>query len=102
MDDPVWDASTFTRNRDRLLAGEVATRFPASMLAQPRVRAMFSPEHLSLGGTLLEAWASTKSFRPKDGSGPTPDTGRNGEQDFRGRASPRSRLAFSSLLGNDI
>lgn len=85
VDDPVWDATTFTKNRDRLLAGEVAARFLATMLAQPKVRALLSTEHFSVDGTLLEAWASIKSFRPKDGSGPPPDAGRNGEQDFRGQ-----------------
>jgi transposase len=83
VDDPVWDATTFTRNRDRLLAGEVASRFLATVLAQPKVRALLSTEHFSVDGTLLEAWASSKSFRRKDGSGPPPDAGRNGEQDFR-------------------
>ena len=85
VDDPVWDATTFTKNRDRLLAGEIAARFLATVLAQPKVRALLSSEHFSVDGTLLEAWASTKSFRPKDGSGPPPDGGRNGEQDFRGQ-----------------
>jgi transposase len=85
VDDPVWDAPTFTKNRDRLLAGEVAARFLATVLAQPKVRALLSTEHFSVDGTLLEAWASTKSFRPNDGSGALPDAGRNGEQDFRGQ-----------------
>ena len=85
VDDPVWDATTFTKNRDRLLDGEVAARFLATVLAQPKVSALLSTEHFSVDGTLLEAWASTKSFRPKDGSGPPPDAGRNGEQDFRGQ-----------------
>lgn len=85
VDDPVWDATTFTKNRDRLLAGEVATRFLGTVFVQPKVRALLSSEHFSVDGTLLEAWASTKSFRPKDGSGPPPDAGRNGEQDFRGQ-----------------
>ena len=85
VDDPVWDATSFTKNRDRLLEGEVAGRFLATVLAQPKVRALLSTEHFSVDGTLLEAWASTKSFRPKDGSGPPPDVGRNGEQDFRGQ-----------------
>jgi transposase len=85
VDDPVWDATTFTKNRDRLLAGEVAARFLVTVLAQPRVRTLLSTEHFSVDGTLLEAWASTKSFRHKDGSGPPPAAGRNGEQDFRGR-----------------
>jgi len=85
VDDPVWDATTFTKNRDRLLAGDVAVKFLAAVLAQPKVKALLSSEHFSVDGTLLEAWASTKSFRPKDGSGPPPDAGRNGEQDFHGQ-----------------
>jgi hypothetical protein len=55
------------------------------VLAQPKVDALLSTEHFSVDGTLLEAWASTKSFQPKDGSGPPPNAGRNGEQDFYGR-----------------
>jgi len=85
VDDTVWDATTFTKNRDRLLAGDVAVKFLAGVLAQPRVKVLLSSEHFSVDGTLLEAWASTKSFRPKDGSGPPPDAGRNGEQDFHGQ-----------------
>ena len=69
IDDPVWDATTFTKNRDRLLEGDIATQFLAAVLAQPKVKALLSNEHFSVDGTLLEAWASTKSFRPKDGSG---------------------------------
>ena len=85
VDDPVWDASTFSKNRDRLLAGEVAQRFLAELLALPKVRRLLSSEHFSVDGTLIEACASTKSFRPKDGSGPPPDAGRNGGQGFHGR-----------------
>jgi transposase len=85
VDDPVWDATTFTKNRDRLLDGDVPVKFLAGVLAQPQVKALLSSEHFSVDGTLLEAWASTKSFRPKDGSGPPPDAGRNGEQDFYGQ-----------------
>ena len=85
VDDPVWDATTFTKNRDRLLEGDVAVKFLAGVLAQPKVKTLLSGEHFSVDGTLLEAWASTKSFRPKDGSGPPPDAGRNGEQDFHGQ-----------------
>jgi transposase len=99
VDDPVWDATTFTKNRDRLLAGEVAARFLATVLAQPRVRTLLSTEHFSVDGTLLEAWASTKSFRPKDGSGPPPDAGRNGEQDFRGQK--RSNETHASTTDPD-
>lgn len=85
VDDPVWDATTFTKNRDRLLAGEVAAKFLAAVLAHPKVKRLLSSEHFSVDGTLIEAWASPKSFRPKDGSGPPPDAGRNGEQDFHGQ-----------------
>jgi transposase len=85
VDDPVWDATTFTKNRDRLLAGDVAVKFLAGVLAQPKVKTLLSSEHFSVDGTLLEAWAGTKSFRPKDGSGPPPEAGRNGEQDFHGQ-----------------
>ncbi|MBL6082790.1 IS5 family transposase, partial [Belnapia sp. T18] len=99
VDDPVWDATTFTKNRDRLLAGEVAARFLATVLAQPRVHALLSSEHFSVDGTLLDAWASTKSFRPKDGSGPPPDAGRNGEQDFRGQS--RSNETHASTTDPD-
>ncbi len=99
VDDPVWDATTFTKNRDRLLAGEVASRFLATVLAQPKVRALLSTEHFSVDGTLLEAWASTKSFRPKDGSGPPPDAGRNGEQSFRGQK--RSNETHASTTDPD-
>src|SRR4051812_16389600 len=67
-DNPVWDATTFTRNRNRLLEGEVAVKFLATVLAQPKVKRLLSTEHFSVDGTLLDAWASTKSFRPKDGS----------------------------------
>jgi transposase len=84
IEDPVWDATTFTKNRDRLLAGDVAQQFLAAVLAQKPVKRLLSSEHFSVDGTLLEAWASLKSFRPKDGSGEPPGPGRNGEHDFHG------------------
>ncbi|MBV1795744.1 IS5 family transposase [Siccirubricoccus sp. G192] len=99
VDDPVWDATTFTKNRDRLLAGDVAVKFLATVLAQPKVKALLSTEHFSVDGTLLEAWASTKSFRPKDGSGPPPGAGRNGEQDFHGQR--RSNDTHASMTDPD-
>ena len=61
VDDPVWEATTFTKNRDRLLAGEIATKFLAAVLAQPRIKALLSDEHFSVDGTLLEAWASIRA-----------------------------------------
>jgi transposase len=84
IEDEVWDATTFTKNRDRLLEGDVATQFLAAVLAQGKVKVLLSSEHFSVEGTLLEAWASLKSFRPKDGSGEPPGPGRNGERDFHG------------------
>ena len=84
VDDPVWDVTVFTKNRDRLLEGEIAAKFLRAVLAQPKVEALLSDEHFSVDGTLIQAWASMKSFRPKDGSGEPPAPGRNGERDFHG------------------
>ena len=84
VDDPVWDVTVFTKNRDRLLEGAIAAKFLRAVLARPKVKALLSDEHFSVDGTLIQAWASMKSFRPKDGSGEPPDPGRNGERDFHG------------------
>jgi transposase len=86
IDDVVWDHSTFSKNRERLLEGEIAARFLAAVLAQPRVKRLLSSEHFSVDGTLIEAWASMKSFRPKEppDAGSTPAGGRNAPADFRG------------------
>jgi len=67
-DDAVWDATSFTKNRDRLSEGKVLERFMATLLKHPQVKPLLSSEHFSVDGTLIEAWASHKSFRPKDGS----------------------------------
>jgi transposase len=83
-DDPIWDVTVFTKNRERLVEGEVAAKFLTAVLKEPRVRELLSAEHFSVDGTLIEAWASMKSFRPKDGSGEPPTAGRNGERDFHG------------------
>ena len=84
IDDPVWDVTVFTKNRDRLLEGEIAAKFFAAVLARPELQALLSDEHFSVDGTLIQAWASMKSFRPRDGSGEPPAPGRNGERDFKG------------------
>ncbi len=86
IDDGVRDHSTFSKNRDWLLGGEIAVRFLAAVLAQPKVKRLLSSEHFSVDGTLIEAWASMKSFKPKDSpEGGTPsDDGRNAPADFRG------------------
>jgi transposase len=65
-DDAVWDATVFTKNRDRLLEADVAKEFLARLVEQARVQGLTSDEHFSVDGTLLEAWASLKSFKCKD------------------------------------
>ena len=83
VDDPVWDHSSFTKNRDRLLEGEIAAKFLAAVLAQPKVKRLLSSDHFSVDGTLLEAWASIKSFRRKDGDDEDKGgAGRNAERNF--------------------
>lgn len=83
VDDPVWDHSTFSKNRDRLLEGEIAAKFLAAVLAQPKVKRLLSSDHFSVDGTLIEAWASIKSFRRKDGSdNDSQGPGRNAERSF--------------------
>src|SRR6478609_6974105 len=67
MDDAVWDHSTFSKNRDRLLEGEIAAKFLTALLARPEVKRLLSSDHFSVDGTLIEARASIKSFRRKDG-----------------------------------
>src|SRR5215475_3646274 len=66
IDDPVWDVTVFTKNRKRLLKGEVAAAFLAAVLAQARQRGLLSDEHFTVDGTLIEAWAGQKSFKRKD------------------------------------
>ena len=76
----------FSKNRDRLLEGNIAARFLAAVLDQPRVKKLLSTEHFTVDGTLIEAWASLKSFKPRDGSDEPPaGGGRNTEADFHGK-----------------
>lgn len=83
VDDAAWDHSSFTKNRDRLLEGEIAAKFLRAVLAQPRVKRLISTDHFSVDGTLIEAWASLKSFRRKDGGDNDPEgPGRNAERGF--------------------
>src|SRR5580700_11237833 len=88
-DDRVWDATVFGKNRDRLLEGDIAAKFFASILNLPQVRSLLSSEHFSVDGTLIEAWASMKSFVPKDGGGKPPAAkgggSRNAARDFHGQ-----------------
>ncbi len=100
IDDPVWDHSTFSKNRDRLLNGEIATKFLTAVLARPKVKRLLSTEHFSVDGTLIEAWASMKSVKPKgkggDDAGPG---GRNPEADFKGEK--RSNETHASTTDPD-
>jgi IS5 family transposase len=85
MDDAVWDASAFCKNRDRLLDGDIAARFMAGVLNLAQVKKLLSSEHFSVDGTLIEAWASMKSLQPRDDGGAPPlGGGRNAERDFHG------------------
>ena len=115
-DEPAWDHSTFSKNRDRLLDGEVAAKFLAAVLTRPKVKRLLSNQHFSADGTLIEAWASLKSFKPKSGEaggagGPPEDGaggagggsgGRNAEVDFKGErrsnATHRSTTDPEALL----
>ncbi len=85
LDEEVWDATTFTKNRDRLLEAEVAKLFLAQVVEQAREQGLTSDEHFTVDGTLLEAWASVKSFQRKDGQNPPPpDDPGNPTVNFRG------------------
>jgi transposase len=103
-DEEVWDATTFTKNRDRLLEADVAKEFLAWVVEQARAKGLISDEHFTVDGTLLEAWASLKSFRPKDEKpAPPPDDPGNPTVNFRGekrsndthesKTDPEARLA---------
>ena len=87
VDDPAWDHSTFSKNRDRLLADDTAAKFLGAVLAQRQVKGLLSTDHFSVDGTLIEAWASMKSVKPKDDRNEPPvgGGGRNAEADFHGQ-----------------
>jgi transposase len=98
VDDAVWDHSVFSKKRDRLLEGDIAAKFLAAVLAQPRVNKLLSSDHFSVDGTLIEAWASMKGVKPKDGSGePSAQGGRrNAEADFHGQKRSNDRRASTT------
>ena len=87
IDARAFDPTTFTKNRDRLLEAEIADRFFAAVVRQAQLRRYVSSEHFSVDGTLVNAWASHKSFKPKDhsGDGPLPPAGRNSEVQWHGQ-----------------
>ena len=99
LDDAVWDATTFTKNRDRLLTGEIAEAFFAEVLAAARAQGLLSAEHFTVDGTLVEAWASQKSFRPRHEDGPPPSSGGNPDVNFRG--APRRNATHQSTTDPD-
>jgi transposase len=86
LDDEVWDATVFTKNRDRLLEADVAKEFLAQVVEQARAQGFTSDEHFTVDGTLLEAWAGAKSFQPKDKKQPPRDDPGNPTVNFRGEA----------------
>jgi transposase len=86
LDDPVWDATTFTKNRDRLLDGDIADAFFAEVVAAIKAEGLMSDEHFTVDGTLLEAWASHKSFKPKGTDRRPPDDPKNPTANFHGEA----------------
>ena len=101
IDDSVWHPTTFTHNRERLMEGEVAQEFLAALVTLPEVKRLMSAEHFSVDGTLIEAFASMKSFVRKDGDGGPPPAGggRNPEADFRGEK--RSNETHASTTDPD-
>ena len=100
MDDAVWDPTVFTKNRERLLAGEVAQAFFEEVIAQARSHALLSDEHFTVDGTLIEAWAGVKSFKKKGGSdAPPPDDPGNPTVNFHGQK--RSNKTHASTTDPD-
>jgi transposase len=99
-DDPVWSPTTFSKNRERLLAADIAVYFFQGVVEQARRRHLLSSDHFTVDGTLLEAWASQKSFRPKNEDPPQGGTGgRNPEVDYRGEK--RSNETHASTTDPD-
>jgi transposase len=110
MDDPVWTPTTFTKNRERLLDGDIARAFFEDVVAQARGRRLLSDEHFTVDGTLLEAWAGQKSFQRRDVHKGPPDDPGNPTVDFHGErrsnathastTDPESRL-FKKARGHE-
>jgi len=84
LDEPVWDVTVFTKNRDRLLDGDVAREFLSEVVRQAQEKDLTSDEHFTVDGTLIEAWASLKSFQRKDEKNEPPDDPGNPTVDFHG------------------
>src|SRR5437879_12961893 len=99
MDDPVWNATVFTKHRERLLGGEIARAFFDRVVAQARERGLLSAEHFTVDGTLVEAWASLKSFKRKDAPPGPPDDPGNPTVNFHGER--RSNTTHTSTTDPD-
>jgi transposase len=99
MDEPVWDVTVFTKNRDRLLDGDVAREFLGEVVRQAQEKKLTSDEHFTVDGTLVEAWASLKSFQRKDAKNPPPDDPGNPTVNFHGEK--RSNQTHESTTDPD-
>lgn len=99
LDEPVWDVTVFTKNRDRLLDGDVAREFLCEVVRQAQEKNLTSDEHFTVDGTLVEAWASLKSFQRKDGKTNPPDDPGNPTIDFHGEK--RSNQTHASTTDPD-
>src|SRR5256712_8512276 len=99
MDDPVWNATVFTKNRERLLGGEIARAFFDRVVAEARERGLLSDDHFTVDGTLVEAWASLKSFKRKDTPPTPPDDPGNPTVNFHGER--RSNATHASTTDPD-
>ena len=99
LDEPVWDATVFTKNRDRLLEGDVAREFLSEVVKQAQAKGLTSDEHFTVDGTLIEAWASLKSFQRKDENNQPPDDPSNPTVNFHGEK--RSNQTHESTTDRD-
>jgi IS5 family transposase len=98
LDAAVWSPTTFSKNRDRLLTGDIATAFFEAVLLHAETERLLSDDHFTVDGTLLKAWASHKSFQPRDQDPPS-DGGGNPTRDFHGQ--PRSNVTHQSTTDPD-
>jgi len=101
IDDPVWVPTVFTKNRDRLLAGNIADALLHEVLRVAQAKGLLSQEHFTVDGTLLDAWASHKSFRPKDEAPPRPPTSAGGNPSVNFRGERRSNATHASTTDPD-
>jgi len=101
MDDAVWTPTTFSKNRERLLAGDIARQFFEAVLTQARARRVLSDEHFTVDGTLLEAWAGQKSFTRKDGTGRGPSDDDRGNPTVNFHGERRSNATHQSTTDPD-